>query len=317
MKKTICLLSAITAFGSAHAQDAQVPEWRITVQVVDEANQPVTNATVKVAWHILPPPDQSIALTNVSGLTDQNGVYATVQRSGSIEVMCGAEKPGYYSAGRVHDFAKFRKNDPAKLNPWVTLVLRKIGNPIPMFAKKAETKVQKENEPVGFDLMAGDWVAPFGAGKIADMFFTAHRKIVNAQEYDAELKLTFPNKGDGIAVAPPEPDTGSDFRTPRFATESGYESEHVWHYSNAEQPESVSGYFLRVRTVLDEKGEVKSALYGKIRGDFRFYAGTKAPRAGMGFDYYLNPSPNDRNLEFDPKRNLFNGLAFDERLREP
>jgi hypothetical protein len=25
----------------------------------------------------------------------------------------------------------------------------------------------------------------------------------------------------------------------------------------------------------------------------------------MSFSYYFNPVPNDRNLEFDPKKNLF------------
>jgi hypothetical protein len=89
------------------------------------------------------------------------------------------------------------------------------------------------------------------------------------------------------------------------------------HYSTTERSESVFGYFIRVRTVLGENGNVKSALYGKIRGDFRFYAGTKAPQAGMGFDYYLNPTPNDRNLEFDPKRNLMTNLKPLEGVEAP
>jgi hypothetical protein len=88
-------------------------------------------------------------------------------------------------------------------------------------------------------------------------------------------------------------------------------------YSSSEWPEPVFGYFIRVRTQLDEQGNVKSALYGKIPGNFRFYAGTKAPRAGMGFDYYLNPTPNDRNVEFDPKQNLLKGIKSFERVREP
>jgi hypothetical protein len=68
---------------------------------------------------------------------------------------------------------------------------------------------------------------------------------------------------------------------------------------------------------LDDSGNVKSALYGKIPGNFRFYAGTKAPTSGMGFDYYLNPTPNDRNVEFDPKRNLITALKPLEGVSEP
>ncbi len=56
---------------------------------------------------------------------------------------------------------------------------------------------------------------------------------------------------------------------------------------------------------LDEHGNVKSALYGKIYGDF------------MQFVYYLNPGANDRNVEFDPKHNLLTGLRSSEEVTRP
>jgi len=51
--------------------------------------------------------------------------------------------------------------------------------------------------------------------------------------------------------------------------------------------------------VLDKDGKVVKALYGKIYGDF--------------FDmvYYLNPD-GTRNIEYDPKRNLFKPAKHDE-----
>ena len=317
MKSLIPLIPMLAAVGCAQSQDVQLPRWTITVLVTDKQYLPVTNANVKIAWHVPPPPDQNIAMTNVSGITDSNGVFRLSQRSGSIEVLSGAEKTGYYPAGRTHEFQMFGDDDPAKWNPTINLLLKQIVNPIAMYAKRVETKVQRENESVGFDLMAGDWVAPFGLGSTTDLLFAVRRKVTNAREYEAELKLTFPNRGDGIAVAPPEPDGGSVLKTSRTAAESGYEPERVWPYSHKEQPESVFGYFFRVRTVLDGQGNVVSAHYGKIRGDFRFYVGTRAPSAGMGFDYYLNPTTNDRNLEFDPKQNLLTGLKPTERIREP
>jgi hypothetical protein len=64
-------------------------------------------------------------------------------------------------------------------------------------------------------------------------------------------------------------------------------------------------YFFRVRTVLDENGNVKSAQYGKIYGDF------------MQFRYYFNPTPNSRNIEFDPKHNLLSGLQSFEQVSAP
>jgi hypothetical protein len=64
-------------------------------------------------------------------------------------------------------------------------------------------------------------------------------------------------------------------------------------------------YFFHVRTVKDVNGDIKSALYGKIYGDF------------MHFRYFLNPTPNDRNIEFDPKQNLLGGLQSFEQVRVP
>jgi hypothetical protein len=64
-------------------------------------------------------------------------------------------------------------------------------------------------------------------------------------------------------------------------------------------------YLLRVRAVLDQSGNIVSAHYGEIYGDF------------MQFAYYLNPTPNDRNIEFDPKQNLLGGLQSFKGVRLP
>jgi hypothetical protein len=37
----------------------------------------------------------------------------------------------------------------------------------------------------------------------------------------------------------------------------------------------------------------------------------------MQFSYYLNPTPNDRNIKFDPKQNLLGGLQSFERVSAP
>lgn len=62
---------------------------------------------------------------------------------------------------------------------------------------------------------------------------------------------------------------------------------------------------IRVRTKVNDRGDIVSAHYGKIYGDF------------MQFKYYLNPTINDRNVEFDPKQNLIEGLKFDEAVKAP
>jgi hypothetical protein len=104
---------------------------------------------------------------------------------------------------------------------------------------------------------------------------------------------------------------------PRPAPENGYKTSQVWEWSNLQQPETVLGYFIRVRTTLDEKGAVKSALYGKIQGDVLFYVGTIRPHPGINFTYYLNPSINSRNIEFDPKQNLLKNLSHSQQVTAP
>jgi hypothetical protein len=64
-------------------------------------------------------------------------------------------------------------------------------------------------------------------------------------------------------------------------------------------------YYFRVRTKVDDRGNIVSAHYGKIYGDF------------MQFAYYYNPTPNDRNIEFDPKQNLLGGLQSFESVSAP
>lgn len=300
------------------SQDA-APEWRVELKVVDEAGRPVAGAAVKVWYHVPPPPDQSIAMTNKIGLTDSNGVFTASERSRTVELIFEAQKDGYYPVGKSYDLGHVFEYTPEKWNPSVMLVLKRIGQQIPMYAKRVEAQMPKENEPVGFDLVAGDWVAPFGTGTNADFLFTVQRKITSMREYDARLKLSFPNPGDGLMPLSPEPAARADgpLLVRQATAEAVFQPERVWHFTHLAQPEPVAGYYFRVRTVLDKQGKVKTALYGKLRGDIRFYAGTKAPRAGVGFTYYLNPTPNDRNVEFDPNRNLLQGLKPTERVNEP
>lgn len=286
--------------------------WSVTFKVADDAGQPVGAAKVDVGY---------MQTKQIEGLTDSNGVFVASHKDKAFELGFFVTKEGYYSDYLHYDLYMPGQFDEQKVaanrNSTQIMILRRIGKPIPMYSKRVEIKLQQEDRPMGFDLMAGDWVTPYGKGFHADMFFTIHRKIINERKYDATLTVAFPNKGDGIVITLPEPNTGSEFKTSRTAAENGYEPELDLHYSNTNSPESVFGYFIRVQTVLGESGNVKSALYGKISGNFRFYAGTIAPHAGMGFTYYLNPTPNDRNVEFDPAKNLIKNLKPLEEVKEP
>lgn len=322
MKNTMILCLALIALTnySVLGQSSTSPDqfdlhkWTATVKVVGEGGNSIMGANVSVQYTIPTEPNSGAqTYGEVKGVTDTNGIFKASHTDSSSGLGIVVEKSGYYSTHWGHEFYF----DEKRRNPSFILTLRKIGNPIPMYVKHEETKVQQEDKPMGFDLMAGDWVTPYGKGFHADIFFTVHRKITNAHEYDCTLTVTFPNDGDGIMVAPSAPVTGSTFKTSRTAAENGYQPELDLHYSNTGNAPLVFGYFIRVRTELNPDGTVKSALYGKISGNFRFYAGTKVPQAGMGFDYYLNSDPNDRNLEFNPAKNLIKDLGEFEGINEP
>ena len=69
-------------------------------------------------------------------------------------------------------------------------------------------------------------------------------------------------------------------------------------------------YQFRIRTLYDEKGNLKEAYYGKIYGDFKIEGDEKKGLIGISFLYYLNPTPLDRNLEWDMKTNLCPNPGF-------
>ena len=79
---------------------------------------------------------------------------------------------------------------------------------------------------------------------------------------------------------------------------------------------SATNFFLRVRTELNEHKRVKRAFYGKLVGPIIVDVhDTKT--AMLRFTYYLNPTSLDRNMEFDPKQNLFKNLSSMEQVNEP
>ena len=67
--------------------------------------------------------------------------------------------------------------------------------------------------------------------------------------------------------------------------------------------------FCRIRTEFDESDNVRKAIYGKIYGDFKL-EDKKDGIKDVSFLYYLNLTPNDRNLEWDMRNNLLGYQCF-------
>ena len=275
------------------------------------------------------------------GYTDTNGVCVLKGEGNGGTASVYVKKEGYYGSSgyrvgitNVTGIVGMRKWQP--WNPTVNVALKQIGKPIPLYAKRLrEIEMPVENEPVGFDLVEGDWVSPHGEGKNPDIVFQMDRKPEQVIEktsphgpysktlFDVTLTVHGSNDGDGFHLVPMLPighGPASGLRMPREAPVDGYEPTITKRaYNSVAEPlhtdvRDDANYFFRVRTEKDEDGKIVSALYGKITGDFRFEPHV---RKKVSFTYYINPTPNDRNLEFDPKKNLFKNLSSQEEVREP
>ncbi len=233
-----------------------------------------------------------------------------------------AKKDGYYVTAAPVRFTRVKMGRWQPWNPTIDLVLRKIENPIPMYFKKiVGLEIPKLKEPVGFDLIKADWVAPYGKGIKEDIIFTLDKDFQARDHYTAKLTISFANKGDGIQETNKVVE-GSAFLLARYAPESGYHSSYRRIVERT--PTSKSAvlrrdgihYFYRVRAEKDDQGKVSSALYGKIHNDIEISV-FKVDTGRISFNYFLNPTPNDRNMEFDGAKNLFKDLKQLERVAQP
>jgi hypothetical protein len=271
---------------------------------VDETGLPVINANAVVDYQ---------SIDQFSGLTDTNGIFVASHKDKSYTLAFDVKKDGYYSVWQRYEMGWAYQYNEAKWNPTIVIVLKRIIKPIPMYAKRIDAEPPTNGKPVGYDLIVGDWVGPYGKGVTIDILFTREYNRKSLQDYDYKLTVSFPKAGDGIQEfqVPYKNMEGSALRSPHEAPTNGYQSQIVrLNMSHPGQKlifdyDENRVYLFRVRTAIDDRGNIVSAYYGKIYGDF------------MQFNYYFNPTPNSRNIEFDPKQNLMANLKLTEGVSAP
>lgn len=295
----------------------QYPVANLIVKVVDEAGRPIEGAKVNFSF---PESKRFETSTNqVSAATNRDGLASASGKSDGYASF-GVAKAGYYLSGDGTYFKEVKAGHWVPQDRVLTVVLKKIRNPIGLYAKKVLLEIPKTNQPIGFDLEQADWVAPFGMGTKSDFVFTLTKDMKNRDEFNGTVTLSFANDGDGLVKA--ESYRASKLRLPYLAPESGYigRLERWVKKAPGQYPESnlseKSDYFFRVRTEKNDRGVVKKAFYGKIHDDFVIQL-IMTETAYVGFTFYFNPTPNDRNLEFDPGKNLFGELPIREQVKNP
>jgi hypothetical protein len=304
-----------------------LPVARINARVNDEQGMALSGAAVSLAFS---EPRGGSSGAPKSGLTDAAGLFSSEGHTdGVVGTTC--TKEGYYvGCIPVPHFTNV-VND--RWQPWdatYTTVLRKIENPVNMYARRAVMKAPVVDKACGYDLKVGDWVSPWGKGLVADFVFTVTCEYTNSSHYNVTMKLSCSNPLDGIQAAelPKEyvcglfvwhrqaPDTGyvSHYEQERGIPKKRYQIPSAPAVRDGEDIEKQKFYF-RVRTV-EKDGKIVSALYGKLSQGFDLWA-SNSTNVSIRTCYYLNPTPLDRNMEFDLKKNLFKNLKPEEQARRP
>lgn len=308
--------------------------YEINVRVVDDRNIAVSRAEVTIAF---------IGFVQGSGKThegfaNEEGIFRA-EGSAEHSVFVAAKAEGHYNA-RIRRLPNDQEIE-------LKVVLPRILNPIPLYAKNVESMIPKQNEWLGYDFEKGDWVQPHGTGEIVDILFrfknefkgwkdnvknladeiefskrtyaargeewTEEKFKINTGKWDVWLEIAFSGEKEGIFE---ETDflTYSQFKLPHMAQEVDYLS--TWNYENNNYSPRTAreniGFFLRTRVKLDDSGNIVSARYTKIMGDFYI-----VPYGVLRFTYYYNPMSLDRNLEWNTKQNLFEGLKSRDTPNSP
>ena len=266
-------------------------------KVTDEDNKPVGSAEVHMSFmtggDLWSPKYKSLSKP---GKTDTRGVWK-YSRFGRDLPPTGVAvcKDGYYKSS-ILDLRRYQKQSKQtgqKDDP-VSITLKRVNQPIPMYARFAKIMLPNVSDTFGYDLVLGDLVDPFGKGQVADFVLKVQS---NASPRELELDVTFSDSSDGIQVFFRDDRYAvlSELHSPHLAPKDGYLSS----LSRAETavPESAGNYFFRIRGK-KENGQ----MYGKVYNSFQsVLQGGRHPT--ILFTYYLNPTGSN-NVEFDPDQNL-------------
>ena len=280
-----------------------------------------------------------------SGATDAHGAFAA--RGTAIgRVLIRAEAAGHYPVQ-----ADLPPADEPRTR---RLVLREVRRPVALHVRRFRVEWgESEPQPLGaletqtydLDLERGEPLPPRGNGRRADVRVRIERQFlawkfppaVMAElraplagaalgeadarflhgRWRARFDLTVPDPGGGWVEVSAEYLPYSALAMPHLAPAQGYTPVRTWECRTGErggedlrQPER--GYFLRVRPVRDDSGAVVAWHHAKFTAGLQLDA-----RGELGLTVHFNPVAGDRNLEFDPARNLAAPGEPDDTTRQP
>jgi len=284
---------------------------KITLKVVDDQYNIVTNANITGYFS-----NELKGYKDYSGVTDTNGLF-TISEVSDHEMSYRITKDGYYKTSDIYYFnkagqecAERDKFAPWKIkwipwNPTVTVILKKIRNPIPMKVREIKAVFPGLEKYYPFDLDVGDWVEPLGKGRKAHIYIYHYNNTIDTFTGEWVLKMKTAAPPTGLQIA--EHDNYSEFRTMHLAPENNY-TNFLEFVSERNAKEIFKNTKLEKNQYLIFKCQNSTNPptynYGKIYQPLRYGKFRNSGKYEIHFTYYYNPTPDDRNLEYAPKQNL-------------
>lgn len=343
--KAAILLGLVAFQGGVPCLGVEYPMVSMKVRAIDEHEKPIMGVSVSASDHTLTQKAEGrrdTGITDHDGFCHLKfralagaSVYAKKENSHYPSVV-SSRTLGKDSPFRFQPFI-YRNDIPQsdQIDPPLkkeislegSVTLREIRKPIPLYAQKLRIDFPARDVWLGYDLASGDWIAPYGKGKSGDIMFRSAPKAEIAGMALEEtpgiaiLEVAF---GEGGGLVRINDENGflivSRMTMPHEAPIAGYEEiptlkieQQGYEY---QEPTRTRAYFFRTRVVREGERIIR-ANFGKIPMNIKYhpvqkpeawFGDKKANRPSFGgveFTYYFNPTPNDRNLEFDPKKNLF------------
>ena len=312
MKRTIGLFWVMVASNmyARSPEEAQATSYGADTKVVffvkDDQGLAVSNALVKAGFYLNGKKGNS-----VRAFTETNGILVAEKKSVG-EINYWINKEAYYETSGRLNFVRKGVSD-GRWQPYGatnTVVLKRKVSPVAMFVRRGGDGLLPpvRDEFLGFDLEKGEWVAPHGTGKVADLCIKYECEPGSPPQlyYRGVVTFSFTNRFDGAYRQEKEP--FSTFPSVyRADTNAAYRQELRFAYDrmSGKPKEDTrlpdSGYLvLRTRSVTDREGRLVSARYSKV------YGPVEADVGGVYFSSYFNPNENDPNLEADATKNLLN-----------
>lgn len=335
MKSLNQLLITILMLQIASCDQVIIADYSLKIHVVDQSDKVLSDANIYTSHvELTSPLPSGENKMNPVVKTDKNGTalikYKSVHhQSGGPYPGAAVEKEGWYPTSvAAENWTSTTIGNNSSYHAELKALLRPIRNPIPMYAKSnmgemsGYVRIPEMNKDYGYDLMLGQALPPVGKGKVADFYFRVDGSYTDRKSNDLKLTVRFSNSNDGVVefLTPQRRGMretqmyGSQFISDYLAPEAGYIAETTRFYRTTDEGKARNtnvdqkkNFYFRTRTKTLPDGSIISANYGKIYGDFDFSSGNidKGFYANFGLVIsYFNPTPNDRNVEFDMKRNL-------------